>query len=79
MKEWAPSVGKTKQPKSDDKFYSDDEDKEEEGSDSSGSEDSSSSGSSSSSSSSSEGLTFESLRVPVSPLGPTISVLHSGR
>ncbi|XP_072228590.1 AP-3 complex subunit beta-1 isoform X2 [Leuresthes tenuis] len=53
VKEWAPLVGKTKQPKSDDKFYSDDEDKEEEGSDSSGSEDSSS-GSSSSSSSSSE-------------------------
>lgn len=43
MKEWAPSVGKTKQPKSDDKFYSDDEDeKEEEGTDS-GTESSSSS------------------------------------
>lgn len=44
MKEWAPLVGKTKQPKSD-KFYSDDEEdeKEEEGSDSSGSEGSSSS------------------------------------
>uniref|UniRef100_A0A4W6DCQ3 Adaptor related protein complex 3 subunit beta 1 n=1 Tax=Lates calcarifer TaxID=8187 RepID=A0A4W6DCQ3_LATCA len=54
VKEWAPLVGKAKQTKSDDKFYSDDEDeKEEEGSDSSGSEDSSSS---SSSSSSSEGL-----------------------
>ncbi|XP_071322061.1 AP-3 complex subunit beta-1 isoform X1 [Trachinotus anak] len=50
VKEWAPIVGKAKQPKSDDKFYSDDEDeKEEEGSDSSGSEDSSSSSSSSSS------------------------------
>uniref|UniRef100_A0AAQ5ZX58 AP-3 complex subunit beta n=1 Tax=Amphiprion ocellaris TaxID=80972 RepID=A0AAQ5ZX58_AMPOC len=46
VKEWTPTVGKTKQPKSDDKFYSDDEDeKEEEGSDSSGSEDSSSSSS----------------------------------
>lgn len=46
LRESAPIVGKTKQPKSDDKFYSDDEDeKEEEGSDSSGSgsEDSSSS------------------------------------
>ncbi|XP_070780204.1 AP-3 complex subunit beta-1 [Enoplosus armatus] len=43
VKEWAPSVGKSKQPKSD-KFYSDDEEeKEEEGSESSGSEDSSSS------------------------------------
>ncbi|XP_006804829.1 AP-3 complex subunit beta-1, partial [Neolamprologus brichardi] len=46
LSESAPIVGKTKQPKSDDKFYSDDEDeKEEEESDSSGSgsEDSSSS------------------------------------
>ncbi|XP_035766215.1 AP-3 complex subunit beta-1-like [Neolamprologus brichardi] len=46
LRESAPIVGKTKQPKSDDKFYSDDEDeKEEEESDSSGSgsEDSSSS------------------------------------
>uniref|UniRef100_A0A3Q4GYS9 Adaptor related protein complex 3 subunit beta 1 n=1 Tax=Neolamprologus brichardi TaxID=32507 RepID=A0A3Q4GYS9_NEOBR len=45
LRESAPIVGKTKQPKSDDKFYSDDEDeKEEEESDSSGSgsEDSSS-------------------------------------
>ncbi|XP_023278101.1 AP-3 complex subunit beta-1 isoform X2 [Seriola lalandi dorsalis] len=51
VKEWAPLVGKTKQSKSDDKFYSDDEDeKEEEGSDSNGSEDSSSSSSSNSSS-----------------------------
>uniref|UniRef100_A0A669ET44 AP-3 complex subunit beta n=1 Tax=Oreochromis niloticus TaxID=8128 RepID=A0A669ET44_ORENI len=61
LREWAPIVGKTKQPKSDDKFYSDDEDeKEEEGSDSSGSgsEDSSSS-------SSSEGL-FLSVRFTVS-------------
>ncbi|XP_056259755.1 AP-3 complex subunit beta-1 isoform X2 [Seriola aureovittata] len=50
VKEWAPLVGKTKQSKSDDKFYSDDEDeKEEEGSDSNGSEDSSSSSSNSSS------------------------------
>uniref|UniRef100_A0A665TG41 AP-3 complex subunit beta n=1 Tax=Echeneis naucrates TaxID=173247 RepID=A0A665TG41_ECHNA len=49
VKEWAPSVGKAKQPKSD-KFYSDDEDeKEDEGSESSGSE-------GSGSSSSSEGL-----------------------
>ena len=46
MKEWAPSVGRTKQPKSDDKFYSDeDEEKEEEASESSGSEDSSGSSS----------------------------------
>ncbi|XP_008295422.1 AP-3 complex subunit beta-1 [Stegastes partitus] len=50
VKEWAPKVGKAKQSKSDDKFYSDDEDeKEEEGSESSGSEDSSSSSSGSSS------------------------------
>ncbi|XP_022624534.1 AP-3 complex subunit beta-1 isoform X1 [Seriola dumerili] len=50
VKEWAPLVGKAKQSKSDDKFYSDDEDeKEEEGSDSNGSEDSSSSSSNSSS------------------------------
>lgn len=49
VKEWVPLVGKTKQPKSDDKFYSDDEDeKEKDDSDSSGSEDSSSSSSSSS-------------------------------
>lgn len=48
VKEWVPLVGKAKQSKSDDKFYSDDEDeKEEEESDSSGSEDSSSSSSSS--------------------------------
>ncbi|XP_033502925.2 AP-3 complex subunit beta-1 isoform X1 [Epinephelus lanceolatus] len=53
VQEWAPTVGKAKKPKSDDKFYSDEEEeeeKEEEGSESSGSEDSSSSGSSSSSS-----------------------------
>ncbi|XP_013886795.1 AP-3 complex subunit beta-1 [Austrofundulus limnaeus] len=43
VKEWAPSLGKAKQPKSDDKFYSDEEEKGEEGSDSSSSEDSSSS------------------------------------
>ncbi|XP_041826100.1 AP-3 complex subunit beta-1 isoform X2 [Melanotaenia boesemani] len=49
VKEWAPTVGKSKQAKSDDKFYSDDEEKDEEGSESSGSEDSSSSSSSSSS------------------------------
>ncbi|AWP00689.1 putative AP-3 complex subunit beta-1 [Scophthalmus maximus] len=49
VKEWAPLVGKAKQRKSDEKFYSDEEEeKEEEGSDSSGSEDSSSSSSSSS-------------------------------
>uniref|UniRef100_A0A8D3BM76 AP-3 complex subunit beta n=1 Tax=Scophthalmus maximus TaxID=52904 RepID=A0A8D3BM76_SCOMX len=48
VKEWAPLVGKAKQRKSDEKFYSDEEEeKEEEGSDSSGSEDSSSSSSSS--------------------------------
>ncbi|XP_030598702.1 AP-3 complex subunit beta-1 isoform X2 [Archocentrus centrarchus] len=52
LREWAPIVGKAKQPKSDDKFYSDDEDKEEEGSDSSASESEDSGGSSSSSSSS---------------------------
>ncbi|XP_047426105.1 AP-3 complex subunit beta-1 isoform X2 [Mugil cephalus] len=53
VKEWAPSVGKSKQSKSkSDKFYSDDEDEkeeeeeEEEASDSGGSEDSSSSSSS---------------------------------
>ncbi|XP_024154858.1 AP-3 complex subunit beta-1 isoform X3 [Oryzias melastigma] len=51
VKEWAPSLGKAKQSKSDDKFYSDDEEKEEEGSDSSSSEDGSSSSDSSSSSS----------------------------
>uniref|UniRef100_A0A7N8Y5Y2 AP-3 complex subunit beta n=1 Tax=Mastacembelus armatus TaxID=205130 RepID=A0A7N8Y5Y2_9TELE len=40
---WVPLAGKVKQPKSDDKFYSDDEDeKDEEGSDSSGSDDDSS-------------------------------------
>uniref|UniRef100_A0A3Q1FAB1 AP-3 complex subunit beta n=1 Tax=Acanthochromis polyacanthus TaxID=80966 RepID=A0A3Q1FAB1_9TELE len=55
VKEWAPTVGKAKQPKSADKFYSDDEDeKEEEGSDSSGSEDSSSSSSEESGSDSDE-------------------------
>ncbi|XP_058473611.1 AP-3 complex subunit beta-1 isoform X2 [Solea solea] len=55
VKEWAPSVGKAKKPKSGDKFYSDEEDeKEEEGSDSSGSEDSSSSSSSEESGSESE-------------------------
>ncbi|XP_070706572.1 AP-3 complex subunit beta-1 isoform X2 [Pempheris klunzingeri] len=54
VKEWAPLVGKAKQPKSD-KFYSDDEDeKEEEGSESSGSDDSSSSSSSSGEESGSE-------------------------
>uniref|UniRef100_A0A8C6KQI6 Adaptor related protein complex 3 subunit beta 1 n=1 Tax=Nothobranchius furzeri TaxID=105023 RepID=A0A8C6KQI6_NOTFU len=50
VKEWAPSVGKAKQSKSEDKFYSDDEEKEENASDSSSSDDSDSS------SSSSEGL-----------------------
>ncbi|XP_008323919.1 AP-3 complex subunit beta-1 isoform X2 [Cynoglossus semilaevis] len=55
VKEWAPLVGKVKQPKSDQKFYSDEEDeKEEGGSESSGSEDDSSSSSSSSGSSSEE-------------------------
>ncbi|XP_049459895.1 AP-3 complex subunit beta-1 isoform X2 [Epinephelus fuscoguttatus] len=56
VQEWAPTVGKAKKPKSDDKFYSDEEEeeKEEEGSESSGSEDSSSSSSGSSSSSSEE-------------------------
>ncbi|XP_042364980.1 AP-3 complex subunit beta-1 [Plectropomus leopardus] len=50
VQEWAPVVGKAKQPKSDDKFYSDDEEeKEEDGSESSSSEGSSSSSSSSSS------------------------------
>ncbi|XP_074547122.1 AP-3 complex subunit beta-1 [Halichoeres trimaculatus] len=50
IKEWAPTVGKAKKTKSDEKFYSDDEEeKEEEGSESSGSEDSSSSSSGSSS------------------------------
>ncbi|XP_071378649.1 AP-3 complex subunit beta-1 isoform X2 [Centroberyx affinis] len=52
VKEWAPSVGKGKPTKSDDKFYSDsgedDHEEEEEGSGSSSSEDSSSSSSSSS-------------------------------
>uniref|UniRef100_A0A7N6BTC9 AP-3 complex subunit beta n=1 Tax=Anabas testudineus TaxID=64144 RepID=A0A7N6BTC9_ANATE len=52
VKEWVPSVGKAKQPKSE-KFYSDDEDEKEEDASDSGSEDSSSS---SSSSSSGEGL-----------------------
>uniref|UniRef100_A0A7N8Y1L4 AP-3 complex subunit beta n=1 Tax=Mastacembelus armatus TaxID=205130 RepID=A0A7N8Y1L4_9TELE len=43
VQEWVPLAGKVKQPKSDDKFYSDDEDeKDEEGSDSSGSDDDSS-------------------------------------
>ncbi|XP_040915184.1 AP-3 complex subunit beta-1 isoform X2 [Toxotes jaculatrix] len=55
VKSWELSAGKAKQPKSDDKFYSDDEDeKEEEGSDSSGSEDDSSSSSSEESGSESE-------------------------
>ncbi|KAI3362101.1 hypothetical protein L3Q82_012426 [Scortum barcoo] len=55
VKEWAPLVGKTKKPKSDEKFYSDDEEeKEEEGSESSGSEGSSSSSSSEESGSESE-------------------------
>uniref|UniRef100_A0A3Q3AAS6 AP-3 complex subunit beta n=2 Tax=Kryptolebias marmoratus TaxID=37003 RepID=A0A3Q3AAS6_KRYMA len=54
VKEWASSLGKTKQHKSDDKFYSDEEEKEEEGSDSSGSEDSSSSSSNEESGSESE-------------------------
>ncbi|XP_035996390.1 AP-3 complex subunit beta-1 isoform X2 [Fundulus heteroclitus] len=58
VREWAPSVGKAKQPKSDDKFYSDDEEKEEEGS-GSGSEDSSSSSSGSSSSSEESGSESE--------------------
>ncbi|XP_026210454.1 AP-3 complex subunit beta-1 isoform X2 [Anabas testudineus] len=48
VKEWVPSVGKAKQPKSE-KFYSDDEDEKEEDASDSGSEDSSSSSSSSSS------------------------------
>ncbi|KAM4720362.1 AP-3 complex subunit beta-1 isoform 2-T2 [Anableps anableps] len=52
VQEWAPSVGKAKKSKSDDKFYSDDEE-EEEGS-GSGSEDNSSSSSSSSEESGSE-------------------------
>ncbi|XP_061589894.1 AP-3 complex subunit beta-1 isoform X2 [Cololabis saira] len=46
VKEWVPSVGKSKKSKSDDKFYSDDEEKdedEEEVSESSGSDDKSSS------------------------------------
>ncbi|XP_037548106.1 AP-3 complex subunit beta-1 [Nematolebias whitei] len=43
VKEWAPSLEKSKQPKSEDKFYSDDEEKEEEGSDSSSSSEESSS------------------------------------
>ncbi len=56
VKEWVPLVGKTKKTKSEDKFYSDEEDeKDEDGSESSGSEDSSSS-----SSSSGEGLFSES-------------------
>ncbi|KAK2818678.1 hypothetical protein Q5P01_024239 [Channa striata] len=60
VKEWAPSLGKAKQPKPDDKFYSDDEDeKEEEGSDSSGSDDSSSSSSSSGGSSEESGSESE--------------------
>uniref|UniRef100_A0A7N8YI90 AP-3 complex subunit beta n=1 Tax=Mastacembelus armatus TaxID=205130 RepID=A0A7N8YI90_9TELE len=47
VQEWVPLAGKVKQPKSDDKFYSDDEDeKDEEGSDSSGSDDDSSTSSS---------------------------------
>ncbi|XP_029921580.1 AP-3 complex subunit beta-1 [Myripristis murdjan] len=56
VKEWAPSVGKAKPPKQDDKFYSDsgeddhEEEEGEEGSESSSSEDSSSSSSDSSSS-----------------------------
>ncbi|KAM9307033.1 AP-3 complex subunit beta-1 [Pholidichthys leucotaenia] len=55
MKEWAQVVGKAKKPKSDKKFYSDEEDeKEEEGSDGSGSEDSSGSSSSGEGSSESE-------------------------
>uniref|UniRef100_A0A3Q3WFT5 Clathrin/coatomer adaptor adaptin-like N-terminal domain-containing protein n=1 Tax=Mola mola TaxID=94237 RepID=A0A3Q3WFT5_MOLML len=50
VKEWAPLVGKAKKSKSDEKFYSDDEEeKDEEGSDSGGSEGSSSSSSGSSS------------------------------
>uniref|UniRef100_A0A1A8GML0 AP-3 complex subunit beta n=1 Tax=Nothobranchius korthausae TaxID=1143690 RepID=A0A1A8GML0_9TELE len=47
VKEWAPSVGKAKHSKSEDKFYSDDEEKEEKASDSSSSDDSDSSSSSS--------------------------------
>ncbi|XP_069020977.1 AP-3 complex subunit beta-1 isoform X1 [Embiotoca jacksoni] len=43
VNEWAPIVGKVKNPKSADKFYSDDEEKEDEGSDSSSSSGSSSS------------------------------------
>ncbi|KAM8828438.1 LOW QUALITY PROTEIN: AP-3 complex subunit beta-1 [Spinachia spinachia] len=54
--EWAPSVGKTKKPKSDDKFYSDNEEEkaEEESESSEGSGSSSSSSSSGESSSESE-------------------------
>ncbi|XP_049908308.1 AP-3 complex subunit beta-1 isoform X2 [Epinephelus moara] len=61
VQEWAPTVGKAKKPKSDDKFYSDEEEeeKEEEGSESSGSEDSSSSSGSSSSSSEESGSESE--------------------
>ncbi|RVE66090.1 hypothetical protein OJAV_G00123130 [Oryzias javanicus] len=54
VNEWAPSLGKAKKPKSDDKFYSDDEEKEEEGSEGSSSEDDSSSSSSKDSDSGSE-------------------------
>ncbi|XP_026153156.1 AP-3 complex subunit beta-1 isoform X2 [Mastacembelus armatus] len=55
VQEWVPLAGKVKQPKSDDKFYSDDEDeKDEEGSDSSGSDDDSSTSSSEESGSESE-------------------------
>uniref|UniRef100_A0A3P9Q1T4 AP-3 complex subunit beta n=1 Tax=Poecilia reticulata TaxID=8081 RepID=A0A3P9Q1T4_POERE len=57
VQEWAPSLGKAKKPKSDDRFYSDDEEEKEKEGSGSGSEDSSSSSSgSSSSSSSSEGM-----------------------
>ncbi|XP_008421635.1 AP-3 complex subunit beta-1 isoform X2 [Poecilia reticulata] len=53
VQEWAPSLGKAKKPKSDDRFYSDDEEEKEKEGSGSGSEDSSSSSSGSSSSSSS--------------------------
>jgi len=53
VQESAPLVGKTKKPKSDAKFYSDDEEEKEEKASESGSSDSSSS-----SSSSSEGLSL---------------------
>ncbi|XP_075935891.1 AP-3 complex subunit beta-1 isoform X4 [Anarhichas minor] len=54
VQEWAPLVGKTKKPKSTEKFYSDDEEEKEEEKEEEGSESSEGSSSSSSSSSSSE-------------------------